>query len=107
MAKISAKWEMDRVVQEYWHLVDITVTREQPRLSLSDREEVKGAGYLALVQAAQSYDVARGASFQTHAIKRIQWATRQAGLQCEAGAFGHRSMEKWADLALVPFCVAL
>ncbi len=93
---------MDRLVSENWRLVELTVRKAHPRLCDSDREEVEAAGYLALVQAAQCFDPSKGAAFATHAIGRIRWATAGAALQCAAGAFAHRRMEKWSEVNGLP-----
>ncbi|MES2460138.1 MAG: sigma-70 family RNA polymerase sigma factor [Armatimonadota bacterium] len=106
-SRISGSTEIERLVTDHWHLVEVTVQKAHPRLSASDREECEAAGYLALVQAAQCFDPSRGAVFQTHAISRIRWAVNEAALQCQAGVFAHRRMERWSEIAGLPRLLAL
>ena len=46
-------------------------------------------------------------TFKTFAIKRIQWAVSETALHLRAGAFAHRSLQKWADLTALPSCVPM
>ena len=69
----------DDLTARYAHLPFQTALRYQHRLPVGlDLEDLIGAGWIGLLQAAELYDPARGAQFGTYAIALIRGAIRQA-----------------------------
>lgn len=67
--------ERDKLILAHTHLVPKTVKRLVPKVPARiEREDLEGAGYLGLVEAADRWDPARGTAFRTLAIAWIRGA---------------------------------
>lgn len=73
--RLQSVTDRDQLIEQHQHLVLVTIKRMLPKVPIAiDTEDLKGAGYVALVQAADGFDAARGVKFQTWAISKIRGA---------------------------------
>src|SRR5260370_5869301 len=70
--------EREDLAAQYAHLPFQTALRYQHRLPVGlELEDLVGAGWIGLIQAAALFDPTRGVRFETYAITYIRGAIRQ------------------------------
>ncbi|MBA3768633.1 MAG: sigma-70 family RNA polymerase sigma factor [Acidobacteria bacterium] len=72
-SSLKTRAERDALIAQNLHLVTITARKmRHPPAQYWDIEDSIGAGYRGLVEAAESFDPARGVQFTTYAISKIR-----------------------------------
>lgn len=67
--------DRDELIERNRHLVPLTVRRVVPRIPANlEADDLEGAGYLGLIQAADRFDPERGIRFSSFAIGKIRGA---------------------------------
>lgn len=79
MAAVETKSDRDKLIEGNMRLARQIAESEFP--GSRDYDDLEGAGYLALVQAAERFDPAKGGSFNEFAAKSIRRAVQQEGVR--------------------------